>query len=176
MGFRDLSDVLETPDRKVLPINGEDVEFPRTVSAKVGAMLLTLYSSLEASEGLDPGTYLESLGWSEDDAAEIELGVLGKDGAATLDRLGVLGPGRMRVMSTLVFWHLLGTEAAELVWEGKAPAPANRETRRAAGRSPKTAGGGGPRTGTAAGGSSARPRTTRAGAGRTGPGSASTGA
>jgi hypothetical protein len=175
MAFRDLSEVLEPPDPKVLPINGVPVEFPRSISAKVGAMCVTLVNSMEAAQGMSVDEFLGSLGWSDEDADELERGLLGDDGLAKLNDLGVLGEARMRVIATLLFWHLAGQEAAEVVWEGKAPAQPNREQRRAAGRARTTAGGGAPRTGAAAGGKSSRPKRTPTATAPTGSGSPSTG-
>lgn len=160
MSFRDLSEVLEPPDPKVLPVNGTMVEFPRSISAKVGAMCVTLVNSMEVAQGMSVDDFLGSLGWSQDEADELEAGLLGPDGLAKLNELGVIGEGRMRVLATLLFWHLAGQEAAEVVWEGKALSQPNRETRRAAGRSQKTAGGAARRTGAAAGGNSSRQKRT----------------
>ncbi len=177
MAFRDLSEIVKGAEPKALPINGELVEFPANVSAKVGVMLSSVFDAVQDPDVdvADQEALNDYLGWSDEDAAEMELELLGPDGADTLSDLGVIGEARMRVIATLVFWHIAGQDVAEAVWEGKAPAP-NRATRRAAaGRSPRTAGGAGSRTATAGSGSSVRRKTTRSAGARPGAGSAKTG-
>jgi hypothetical protein len=175
MGFRDLSEVVEGLEPKELPINGELVRFPASVSAKVGVMLANVYEAV-VDPDLDPlapdleDDLTRRLGWSEGDALEVERELLGAEGLAKLDQLGVVGPARTRVISTLVFWHIGGQEVAEAVWEGKAQAP-NREARRKmAGSGSKMGGGAGSRTATGGTGKSgarkkARKATAPAGAG-----------
>jgi hypothetical protein len=180
MGFRDLSEVVEGLEPKELPINGELVRFPASVSAKVGVMLANVYEAV-VDPTLDPTApgleedLTRRLGWSDGDAQEVERELLGEEGLARLDQLGVIGPARTRVISTLVFWHIGGQEVAEAVWEGKAQAP-NRETRRrTAGSDSMTGGGAGSRTATGGTGKSGARKKARKAAAPTGAGSVSTG-
>jgi hypothetical protein len=179
MGFRDLSEVVEGLEPKELPINGELVRFPASVSAKVGVMLANVYEAVVDPDldPLDPNLeddLTRRLGWSDEDAQEVERELLGPEGIAKLDQLGVVGAARTRVISTLVFWHIGGQEVAEAVWEGKAQAP-NRETRRrTAGSGSMTGGGAASRTGTGGTGKSGK-KARKAATAPTGAGSARTG-
>ena len=163
MAFRDLTDVLGVSTPKRLPICGREVEFPSTISAWAGQLLLAIrHAAAEAAAAGSPASDMTELAMSgvaasEEDALRLERELLG-DGGAVLDEMGVLGDARMRVVSTLIVWHLSGIEAAEVAWEGKAPTP-NREARREVGRASRTAGSAKARSRTAAGASSARPAT-----------------
>lgn len=148
MAFRDLQDVyLPTP--KVLPIHGEEIEFPGRISADAGMTMLAIRSAMLEQVGTE-GTEEEyaSAALTEVTAGQVaalEAEILG-DAAADLDRLGVFGAARQHVVSTLVAWHMAGEEVAVATWEGKArPAPPTTSARRA-GSARRTAGGAGGRS------------------------------
>jgi hypothetical protein len=158
MAFRDLTDVLGVSTPKVLPIRGRSVEFPGTISAWAGTLLLALRraaaESIESGD-VDPsdvaGLVLSTGAATEMDALRLERELLG-DAGDVLDELGVMGEGRQHIIGTLTVWHLSGEEAATACWEGKAPVQPNRAKRRTtAGRSSKTAGVAGAVSRTAAG-------------------------
>lgn len=183
MGFRDLAEVAGVREPKVLPILGEDVAFPGTVSAEIGARMMLIYRAGQAVMA-SPETAeaeIEAItanGLTQASVDEMEAALLG-DGAEALDRLQVWGAARNRVISTLTVWHIVGQEAAEAVWEGKAPtgagpAPANRAARRATGGRSSVASGKATKAPTRSkaqtrtttgGGSSAKAKGTRAQAG-----------
>jgi hypothetical protein len=169
MAFRDLTDVLGATSPKVLPIRGASVEFPGAISAWAGQMLLAIrrMAAQQVEEGgSDASTarvVLDAGLITEQDGLRLEGELLG-DGAQALDDLGVFGDGRQRVISTLMTWHLSGQEAAEVVWEGKAPTPNRATKRRTAGSSSRTGGTARASSRTGAGASSEpRKRATRRG-------------
>jgi hypothetical protein len=150
--MRDLSELTSIRAPKVLPLYGNDIEFPGTVNAHVGTLLVQI---LEASrvaagqleDGATPDNPVDALlasgTMSPADAEEIEAALLG-DAASVLTDLELTPSERSHVTTTLMLWHMIGTEAAEAFWEGKALAPQpapNRETRRrTAGQSSKAVG------------------------------------
>lgn len=155
MPFQPLDEILpaDGEERKVLPLSaGLEVAFPARIDARAGKILLHLQRSMSAAGTVD----LSSL--TEDDGHHLERALLGPDGMATLDEHGLLGDRRMRVMSTLLVWHLYGRDAAEAAWSGKAAPPANRVTRRRTGGSRSvTAGTGAARSRTGSGAASGTP-------------------
>ncbi len=130
MTFRDLADVIGIR-KKELPIHGQIVSFPGTISARSGLLLQVIQQQVATiGEQADAAAVIEASGMTDEDALKLEAELLG-DGAEALDRLGVLGEARQHVVGTLATWHMSGPEAAEAVWEGKAqPSAENRATRR----------------------------------------------
>lgn len=159
MAFRDLQEVAGNSTPKVLPINGQRVEFPGLVSARVGTLLLAaLAAGVEVAEAQGSAdeqaaaisAAMEDQGLSEADMQLIEDEMIGTEARAQLSDLGIWGRQLNFITSTLMVWHVMGQEMAEAFWDkgpdqaaGKAPAAvaANRETRRRkAGSSSKGAG------------------------------------
>ncbi len=136
MGFKDLTEVIDVREPKILPIFGEMIEFPDVVSAQTGQVLLAMITAGQnlADDGSDEQP-------SDDEVAagivaEMDLTdqrwqdmtdeVLGP-AAHRLTELGIAmyDRRRMHIVATLAVWHIMGREPAELYWDsaGKARAP-----------------------------------------------------
>lgn len=142
MGFRDLTEVMGVREPKVLPVKGRMIEFPGTVSARCGQVMLMMVRAGQAADSEEDGlaAVAELIRTGEidpDDASRLEREVIGPEAMTELLELEVSQDELTRIVSTLTVWHLAGQEAAEAAWEGKAPAPA-RAVRRATSR--RTAG------------------------------------
>lgn len=146
--LRDLSELTGIRAPKVLPLYGNDIEFPGTVNAHVGTLLILILEAAKRTAGTeDPGDPVAELladgRLTLADTDEIERALLG-DTASTLTDLELSPAELQHVTTTLMIWHMIGEEAAEAFWEGKAlapPAAPNRETRRrTAGQSSKAVG------------------------------------
>ncbi len=148
MAFKDLAEAIDVREPIVLPVMGEAVEFPGTISARAGMILMAVISaarvSLAEEDDASTAAVLAAGSISEADAAYLEAQLLG-DVADRLDEL-VEYNGRRRALitNTLIVWHSQGAGEAEVYWNaggelGKALT--NRATRRKAGRSSKTDGG-----------------------------------
>lgn len=172
MAFRDLTDVLGVTPPKTLPICGVLVEFPATISARSGQMLLAVAASARSSADATPDEVASRLHLTDEDGERLEAELLG-DGAQALDDLGVIGDRRQHVVQTLIAWHLRGQEAAEAVWHGAGKATAPKDSKPRGGRASKTVGGARGRSKAGAGASSA-PRKVAAATSRRGSRSAGT--
>lgn len=149
MAFKDLAETIDVREPIRLPIMGQLVEFPGTISARAGMILLAIMGAAQktqADQDTDDVTsaILTENGIPQEDADYLEAQMLG-DVAERLDELVEYNVRRRAVVTnTLLVWHSSGPEAAEVFWNaggdlGKALP--NRATRRAAGRSSTTGGG-----------------------------------
>lgn len=152
MAFKDLAETIDVREPIRLPIMGEVVEFPGTISARAGMILLAIMGAakqvIQDSDEPSTSAVIAVAGVPESDAAYLEAQILG-DVAERIDALCEYNLRRRNlVTNTLLVWHSQGLEAAEEFWNaggdlGKALP--NRKTRRKAGRSSTTDGGQHPR-------------------------------
>jgi hypothetical protein len=148
VAFKDLAETIDVREPIRLPIMGQLVEFPGTISARAGMILLAIMGAakdaLAADADVETATAMASVSVPQSDSDYLEAQMLG-DVADRLDELVEYNVRRRNlVTNTLLVWHSQGSEAAETYWNaggdlGKALP--NRETRRAAGRSSTTDGG-----------------------------------
>ncbi len=135
MSFRDLDDVAGVEGPKILPIRGVAVEFPATVSAKTGTLILAaLAAGINAAENGEEnavGQAMAERGLSESDMQLIEDDLIGPAAAVQLEELQIWGKRKDHIVSTLMIWHIFDTETAEQFWDSGGKAPARLDSSRA---------------------------------------------
>jgi len=110
-----------------VPSNADPTEFPGSISAETGKVLLLLRSGvLDQDVDITPEQYLQ-----------VEADLLG-DGAERLAELGISPMIRQWIVSVLTVWHLFGREAGEEAWDLGPNGMAGKASPRAT--SPKTGG------------------------------------